>query len=178
MTLKYKLLESDFLFLTLYLAKKDGLLKNAILRDTLIWAIIALAFIILLYFDHGLFTAIVTLIAVTIGLIIRPFRLKGIYFKRCEKQAKLFQSSFNCGYEFELGDKYVDVKSENVEVKRSLSEIKSIIETSNHFFILFNIGNIIIPKLGFHNIEAIRNGLVSLSQKIKGTYISDLTWKW
>jgi len=178
MTLKYKLIEGDFLLLTLYLLKKDETLKKANIKRTLVQSTIALAIILILYFDHQLLFAVALLIGLIIGLIIRPLRLKEKYFDSCKKQAKLYASVSNSNNEFNLNEDFVEVKSENVDVKRTLTEIKSIVETQKHFFILCNIGYIIIPKLKIENIGIVRDEFVSLSKKMNIEYISDLIWKW
>jgi hypothetical protein len=138
MILKYKLKENDLLQMSLYFFKEENTLKKVIIKNFTIWLAIYSIIIVVLFFNNQKFGAIVVSFIAIIGLVINPFRIKEIYFKRMKKETKLYETRFNKTFILEIVDDFFKITGNESESKINISALEKIIETKQHFLLNLN----------------------------------------
>ena len=178
MRIEYILRQIDYLQLSLYLIKKDKFLRKYIIKESIIWFVIVLVIGLILLFNGNADFSILVFVGGIIGLVIRPKRVKNLYYKRLLKQTEIYKDKFNVKNKLVLGDDHLELYAKSGEHKINLSAVEAIIETENHFFIKLKPEVIIIPKVELESYSSVRNELIGLSNKLKRKYESELNWKW
>lgn len=178
MILEYKLIENDFFQMQLYFFNEEKLLKRVIIKNFFIWFIIYSLIFLIMFLNNQKETSYLVLIGAVIGLIIQPFMVKNLYFKRIQKQNKLYENRFNKMVSLEINNEYIKISGKSSESKINISTIDKIIETKQHFFLQFKPEVIIIPKSGIEDQSFVKNELIKLTENQKIEFQNQLNWKW
>jgi hypothetical protein len=178
MILEYKLTENDFFQMQLYFFNEEKLLKKVIIKNFFIWLIIYSVIFLIMFLNDQKETSYLVLIGAIIGLIIQPFMVKNLYFKRIQKQTKLYENRFNKIVSLEINKEYIKISGSVSESKINISTIDKIIETKEHFFMKFKPEVIIIPKSEIKDQTFVKNELTKLTEIQKIEFQNQLNWKW
>jgi len=173
----YTLNENDFLQLNLYFAKKEGRLKRFIWKSWIIFMAIMTVFIAYLLFREDYYSVISLIILVVIISTFHARQMKNIFLKQHKKGMKYYESRFNREVSLSI-DSHLNTTSIAGSNKFNLTEITSIVETQDHFFIKLKIEAIIIPKSKTEDFQSTRNELIKLAEAVRTEFVSDLNWKW
>ncbi|WP_231426251.1 hypothetical protein [Pedobacter sp. Leaf250] len=176
--IKYILKEKDFLQANLYHFKNDGKLKQIILKTWFAYLfIISMLIAFLLWKDEMLMALILFCILLIISFF-HSGRMKRHYIHHYKKLLKAYESRFDKEVRLKINDSHLHYESVAGQSDVFLSQISSMSETENHFFIKLKIETVIIPKAGIENVNRLRDDLISLARNLNLNYHEDLSWKW
>ena len=178
MILEYKLIGNDFFQMQLFFFNEEKLLKRVIIKNFFIWFIIYSLIFLIMFLNNQKETSYLVLIGAVIGLIIQPFMVKNLYFKRIQKQNKLYENRFNKIVSLEINNECIKISGNSGESKINISTIDKIIETKQHFFLAFKPEVIIIPKSEIEDQSFVKNELIKLTENQKIEFQNQLNWKW
>ncbi|MDD5150374.1 MAG: YcxB family protein [Flavobacterium sp.] len=176
--IKYKLTEDDFLQLNLYHFDVEGSLRKNSQKIIFIFlSIIAILIAISIYKNENLYA--ITLVSVAFFLVIFHKReTKKKFEKIFKKNIQPYKNRFDKLMELKFTETEIEVKSVAGNAQFYNSQIKSIIETKEYFFIRLQPEAIIIPKREFENTENICEYLKSFAKKLNVEYKENFEWKW
>ena len=177
MTLEYTLQVNDHLQLYLYVAKKDKILRKAIVRDCLIYCILFLIIGSVFYYYHNR-DGMILILALTAGFIIfRPGRLKAKYF---DQYLKLATASYykESQTTLQIDNEFIETKTSSSEIKIKPTAIEKFIETKQNVFIKLKSVYIIIPKSIPGNTVDISGELKKFAERFNTEFVSDINFKW
>jgi hypothetical protein len=176
MKIEYKIEEQDFLNFQLFAASKSDRINKKKRNG---WIFLTLGSIMAaMYFYFNLNTAMTIyfgIVTVIFGLFY-PKYFKWRYKKHYKAYIKEnYSKRFGQIETLEFNKDSIYSKDKIGEGKINLSEIETINETDNHFFIKISTGvSLLIPKREVNNIDELRNKFEEI-----GLYIEDATkWKW
>ncbi len=176
MKLEYVIEENDFLDFQLFTASKSKRINKKKKNGWLLLTISAIVMGIYFYMNQNmLMTIYFGIVSLTCGLFYPK------YFKwRYKKHYKAYinenySKRFGLIEIIEINDNYILSKDKIGEGKIKLSEIETINETGNHFFLKVSTGmSLIIPKDRINNPNKVRSEFEKLGLKIN----NELNWKW
>lgn len=176
--LKYKLTEEDFLQLNLYHFDVEGSLRKNSRKIIFIFlSIITILIAISIYKNENLYA--ITLASVTFFLVIFHKReTKKKFAKIFKKSIQQYKNRFDKLVELKFTETEIEVKSVAGNTQFYNSQIKSIIETKEYFFIRLQPEAIVVPKREFKNTENISENLKSIAEKLNVEYKENFNWKW
>jgi len=176
--IKYNLTEVDYLQLNLYYFDVEGSLgKNSQKIILLFLTIIAILIFLSIYKNENLYAISLVLVALFI-LIFHKKQMKNNYEKMFKKSIQQYKNRFDKIVELKFTETEIEVKSVAGNTQFYNSQIKSVIETKEYFFIRLQPEAIIIPKRELENIENINEYLNSLAKKLNIQYKENFEWKW
>ena len=176
--IKYNLTEVDYLQLNLYYFDVEGSLgKNSQKIILVFLTIIAILIFLSIYKNENLYAISLALVALFI-LIFHKKQMKNNYEKMFKKSIQQYKNRFDKIVELKFTETEIEVKSVAGNTQFYNSQIKSVIETKEYFFIRLQPEAIIIPKRELENIENINEYLNSLAKKLNIQYKENFEWKW
>jgi len=176
--IKYILKEEDFLQANLYFFKKEGKLKQIILRTWLAYLFIISIIIGFLVWKEEMLMALVLVCILAIITFFHSGRMRRHYFHYYKKKVKVYESRFFKEVKLKVTDTHLHNESVAGQSNVFLAQISSIDETQNYFFIKLKFEGIIIPKSELNDVSELRNDLIELARKVNIQYQEDLNWKW
>ena len=178
MILKFTLKENDIFQMLLYSFKENNSLKKIIIKNLITWFVIYLIIISILFFNNQKLVSVIILFVAIMTLIILPFSIKDIYFKRLRKQTKLYVDKFDKVLTLETVNNSIKILGNEFESKISITTIEKIVETKLHFFIVFKPEVFVIPKSEIEDLKFVKNELFELNKKQNVVFENRLNWKW
>lgn len=176
MKLEYSLNNDDFLEYQLYEASKSKRIKNNRFKTKITFPIIYLILGVfsLIINDRLLFPIIMFLLA-ALWFLLYPIRSKKRHIKHYKNHIKeTYKNRINRNIELEFNKDHVYVKDSGSESKIDTSEIKSLIELKNHFFLKLNTDmSLVIPKRVINNL----NNFKEKMSELKIPLIDELNWE-
>lgn len=91
---------------------------------------------------------------------------------------KAYETRFNKEVKLQVSETQLHIQSIAGNSNFNLSQIDSISETQDHFFIKLKIEAIPIPKLNLEKTADLRHDFINLTNKLDIRYFSDMDWKW
>ncbi len=177
MKLEYKLNADDFLTHQLYSSSKSESQKKSRNRARIIWPIVYTLFGLFLYYrDDTVLGPIMFSGLGILWLLFYPTYSKWRYKKHFEKHVhENYKNMIGQTVEFEFSMETVTIKDHTSESSIKVSELKTFVETRNHFFITLTTGlSIIIPKRVVENLPA----FFLKMEDLKVDYLDELNWVW
>ena len=173
--------ENDLLNLQLYFASSDEEMKKQRKKEK--FRILGLSVLcgIMLFFDEGYRTySYFFLGSALLFLIVYPWWSAWFYKRMYKKQvASFFKDKLPYHIEVVLSDEYIDIESPKGNSRIDVSDIKSITETGEYFFITTDrTTSVTIPKDKTEETEKIREQLELYVTNSGVLFTQDLSWKW
>jgi hypothetical protein len=176
--IKYKLTEVDYLQLNLYYFDVEGCLRKKTRKIILVFlAIVTLLIFISIYKKENLCAFSLALVTFFI-VIFHKNSTKRKFEKIFKKNIQQYKNRFDKIVELKITETEIEVKSVAANTQFYNSQIKSIEETKEYFFIRFQPEAIIIPKRELESFKNISEYLKSLSKKLNIEYNENFDWKW
>ena len=176
MKLKYSLTNDDFLEHQLYEASKSKRIKNNRFKTRItfpiIYVILGIAWLLI---NDRLFFPITMFLLAALWFLFYPIRSKKNHIKHYRNHIEeTYKNRINKLVEIEFKEDYTYTKDSGSESKIKTSEIKTLIELKNHFFLKLKTDlSLIIPKKEIINIENFKKEFVKLNIPI----IDELNWE-
>ena len=176
--IKYKLTEVDYLQLNLYHFDVEGCLRKNTRKIIFVFlAIVTLLIFISIYKEEYLCAFSLTVVTFFI-VISHKNSTKRTFKKIFKKNIQQYKNRFDKIVELKITETEIEVKSIAANTQFNNSQIKSIEETKEYFFIRFQPEAIIIPKSELESSKDISEYLKSLSNKLNFVYNENFDWKW
>ena len=176
--LKYKLTEVDYLQLNLYFFDVDGSFRKNSRKIIFIFlAIITILIFVSIYKNEKLYAISFTLVAFFI-LLFHKKNTKKKFEKIFKKNIQQYKNRFDKIVELKITATEIEVQSVAGNTQFYNSQIKSITETQEYFFIRLQPEAIIIPKRELENTENVNENLKLLAKMLNIEYKENFEWKW
>ncbi|MFI1772354.1 YcxB family protein [Thalassobellus citreus] len=175
MKLEYSLTNDDFLEHQLYEASKSKRIKRKRFKMRIINPVLFLTFGIFSYLsDNRLLFPLIMLVFAVLWFFFYPIRAKKTHIKHYKNHIKdHYKNRINKLVKLEFNENYIHMYDDTSESKIKTSEIKSLIELKNHFFLKLNTDiSLIIPKKIIENINDFKEEISELKTPI----IDELNW--
>ncbi len=175
MTIEYSLTNDDFLEHQLYEASKSKRIKSKRFKVRIINPIIFIIFGMFSYLsDNRLLFPLIMLVFAILWFFLYPIRAKKTHIKHYKNHIKdNYKNRINKLVKLEFNENYIHIYDDTSESKIKTSEIKSLIELKNHFFLKLNIDmSLIIPKKVIENINIFKENISELKIPI----IDEINW--
>lgn len=179
--LNYSLNETDLLNLQLYFASTDKETKRLRRREKYrMLGLSVLCGIILLFDEDYRIYSYYFLGTAILFYIVYPWWSPWFYKRLYKKQvSSVFKDKLTYNMNVILSDEYIEIENHKGHKQIQTSDIKSIIETREYFFITTDQTiNIPIPKSNIEDIEKIREQIAHYSTNSGVSFSQDLNWKW
>ncbi|WP_248722313.1 YcxB family protein [Seonamhaeicola sp. ML3] len=176
MKLEYTLDEDDFIQYHLFVASNSESIKKRRLIMRFLIPSIYLVFAFLEYSKGKTTLSIIFLVLSIIWFILYPIYTKYRYRKHYIKSVNNnYKNSFFKPIKLEVTSDLIITEDFTGETKTKISEIKSLTEIKETFFLnITTNASIIIPKRGIKNINHFKEEFVKLAIPIE----NKLNWKW
>jgi len=179
--LNYNLSEEDFLNLQLFQASTNEHLKKQRVKEKYrMLGIFALFTIVLFIDDSFSFYAYFFLASFVLFFVIYPWWAPWFYKRMYKRQiAQQFKEIFPYFTRVTLDEKTIDIVSPKGNSHFPITDIKSIAETGDYFYL--SIGNfivLIIPKKQLNDLNTVKDKLLRYNTTAGIPYSSQLNWKW
>ena len=176
--IKYKLTEADYLQLNLYYFDVEGSLRMNSRKIMYVFlTIITILVFISIYKNENIYAISLGLVTFFILLFHKKYTKKK-FEKMFMKNIQQYKNRFDKTVELKITETEIEVKSVAGNTQFYNSQIKSIIETKEYFFIRLQPEAIIIPKRELENAENICEYLNWLTKKLNIEFKKDFEWKW
>lgn len=174
--IEYKLEKEDYLIARLYEA---SISKKIIKRKNIFWIFFTFSFLILTILSHfqdQFFLTIIHFILCILSAFYYPnyfkWRYKKYYDSNIEEN---YSDYFGKNVTLKLSQDYLESKDKNSEMKVFFSEIFTITEMKDYFFLKISKSSmLIIPKTYINNIQEFEQYFLNKGFRI----IKNLNWKW
>ncbi len=176
--IKYILKENDFLLANLYYYKTEGKLKKIILKTWALYTVIMTILVGIMLLKKETFISLIFLFLYIILSMTHSGRIKNVYFKNFQKSMKAYENRFNKEVKLKFSVSQLHIESVMGTTDFNISQIDSIAETKNHFFIKLRPDTIIIPKSSVEHLVILKNDIVSIAEKLNLKFHQDTEWKW
>lgn len=177
MFIKYKVTENDYLQLHLYHFDTEGLRKKTQKILYCFIAVILVAILILIYQNELIIAGSLVVVLLLISLFHKK-NMKKKFEKIYSKCIQQYKNRFNTTVEVNFTESELQVKSVAAKTQFYKSQIKSITETGEYFFIGLQPEVLIIPKRELENSTDISNYLQNLATELKIDFTENFKWKW
>ena len=178
MMLEFSLKENDYLQMQLFFFKDSGKLKKATIKFSLIASLIIAIIVIILSIYGNLFGALLISVALFIGPFFWASSVKEGYFNYFLKECKKNSNKIEQPRMLEITDNYINIHDIDRETKIMKDSFKRIIETTQHYFIAFNLEVLIIPKSKINSLALFKDELILFAEHHSITIENHLNWKW
>lgn len=177
MNLNYTLSKEDFLEYQLYASSKSKSHKNRRWRSRIIIPIIYIAFGFFLTSAHNnMATGLVFAAVGVVWYLFYPKYSKWRYKNHFQKHIdEHYQNRIGKSVELIVNETSLFTKDFTAETKINASELKELIELSNHFFIKLTTElALIVPKSAITDLKDFKNDILNLG----ATFIDETQWQW
>ncbi len=176
--IKYKLTEVDFLQLHLYIHDVEGSLRKISRKVIFLFLIIITIFIIFLTFKNDIIYAFLLALTAFFILLFHKQTMKKQFEKNLKKTIQPYKNRFNKFVELKFTENEIEVRSIAGNTQFYISQIKTIIETKEYFFIRLQPEVIIIPKRELENPNKTNEHLHLIAENLILEFKKDFKWKW
>jgi hypothetical protein len=180
MTLNYALSENDYLQHQLFVASKKDSIKKQRIKTWLLFSGASLLLSFLFYQNGDKLMTWYFLIFGLIALCFFQLYQKWYYRRHYQKYvADIFKNRFGQTAVVKFTDCFIETSDTTGESKINLTELEKITETGDHFYLQIRTGgHLIIPKAKLDDLNAVRQELKRICEKLSIDFIEDLKWRW
>jgi len=177
MKTNYKLTNSDFLEYQLYTSSKSKSHKKKRFRSR--YTVFILYILIGLYFAYKNDNIAIGGIIASFGLLwfaFYPMYAKWNYKRHFKKHVEEnYKNRIDKPVDIEFDENSLHIKDFTSQSKINGTELKTLIETKNHFFIKLTTDlSLIVPKHSIENLIKFKKSVTDLGAE----YIDELHWEW
>lgn len=177
MNINYTLTNHDFLEYYLYASSRSKSHKKRRFRSRIIIPIIYLLFgFYSAKVDNNIGIGIVFALVAIVWFIFYPMYSRWRYKKHYQKHVKEnYRNRINKPIEIDFDGDEINTKDFSSESRINGTEIKELVETKNHFFIILNSDmSLVVPKHSIMNQSEFKTRILDFGAE----YIDELDWKW
>lgn len=179
--LDYELTESDVLNMQLYQISQNQEFNKQRKREKIRLIGLSFLFGIILFFDEGFrFFSYFFLGSAVLFFLIYPWWSEWFYKRTLRKEViSKYKDTFPYRLNLVLNDDTLETKTIKGHRAFNISDIKSIAENKNYFFIgTVDQLSIIIPKAQINDLSNIYKQIEYYTSHHNIQFISDLNWRW
>lgn len=180
MILKYTLQEKDYIQNLLFNASSQQNILSKLKRSR-IFLCSSLIIASLIFFNNGELTISISLLIFTVLSLLFYLQFeKRRYFKHYTRHIQRIHKNLDeKEMTLQFSEDFIFASDENIESKISYSELTSIYEIKDYFFIYIKgEQSFIIPKRQISDILRLEKYLQEISIQLNISYQRDLHWKW
>ena len=176
MKLEYTLDDDDFVQYYLYTASKSKNIKKKRILMRFLIPFIYLLFSLWEYFKENIWLSSIFLILALVWVIFYPLYTRYRYTKHYAKHVnENYKSRLFKPIKLEVTSDYILGEDFTGETKINITEVKSLTEISNNFFInVTSNASLIIPKRDIFNKDDFKEEFIKKNIPIE----NELNWKW
>jgi len=176
--LNYSLKKEDYLIFQLFAATKNPVMKKQ-RRTSRFLILIILALIGFLFLNSNTLMSYYFFFAAAAFFLVYPLYSKWFYKRHFKKHADQFFDPDTGILSVRFSNLYMETSDKKGNSSVKFSELMSITETGDYFFIQITKANyIIIPKREVADVEALRDHLQRSGSEQNIPYSTELNWKW